>query len=450
MGMASSTGRFLTRQINKIRSSILAKNFLVHMANFGSQMVVQLLYFLIIAAVIGVAGYGVFASLLVISIIGMIVVGLGCETTMIKNVAVDRSKFNDYLGHCLSSSLVTLPLVSAVVIPVALYFYTDHMSWQAIILIVMADLAFTKLFNIGNHAFMAMDRAGYMLFLSLGASLTRMAALGVATLFTDQLTLDQWAVWYCAGQALWGVVCLVTTIAVLGLPNWFMAPREWGLGIQFTVDQGAQAGFKDIDKPAVLQAIGPEATGVYTVAFRLAEAANTPVRALLYAIYTRFFKLAGDGRQRSVGFAFKVVPVAFGLAGAIGVGIIIVSMIMPGVIGYFFGADKGAEFEPAMGYLRLLAPYPLLLALTFIGMDVLRATDRQGLRLVLMLTSALVVVPVCFFGAQWLGIIGAILGRVVVQLAAAVTAWTIIVFGHRDDAAAERAAQTASAAVADE
>ncbi len=392
----------------------------MQLANFSSQIVMQFVFLFVITNALGKAGYGVFSSLTAITVLGGIVTGLGGELLTLKRVAEDHGRLRECVGHAMMSALVTAPFVGAACFVIAMPLYSPHMALWAIALIVVADIAFTKMFNIATFAFLALDEVASQLFLSLGYAGARVLAVVGAYLTTDAVTLDHLAVWYFGATAIWGVFSLGLVTALRGAPVLRLRFRDWPLGFQFMVDQAAQAGFRDLDKPSVVQAVGPALGGAYTLSFRLAEAATTPIRALLYAVATRFFKTAAEGPASGVAFGLRVVPVAIAMSAVIAVGIVVVAGLVPLVF---------PDFPEATGYVRLLAPYPLLIALTFIGLDILRATDRQHIRVAIILTSAVLTVPVVSFGAVSYGLVGALAARLGLQVLAVAAAWAFVLLG---------------------
>ncbi len=420
MTTSSPPGARAGALLARARKSILVRNFAVQLANFSSQIVMQFAFLFVITNTLGKAGYGVFSSLTAITVLGGIVTGLGGELLTLKRVAEDHDRLRECVGHALLSAAATAPIVGAACFVIAAPLYSAHMAMWAIGVIVVADIVFTKMFNISTFAFLALDQVASQLFLNFGYAAARVLAIVGASATSETVSLDTLAVWYLGATASWGLFSLGLVSVLRGAPILRLRIRDWPLGFQFMVDQAAQAGFRDLDKPSVVQALGPALGGTYTLAFRLAEAATTPIRALLYAVATRFFKTAAEGPASGVAFGLRVVPVAVAMSAAIAVGIVAVAGLVP----YVF-----RDFPEAAGYVRLLAPYPLLIALTFIGLDILRATDRQHIRVAIILTSAVVTVPVITAGAGAYGVVGALGARLGLQALVVAAAWAFVFLG---------------------
>src|SRR6185295_10518458 len=105
-----------------------------------------------------------------------------------------------------------------------------------------------------------------------------------------------------------------------------------------------QTVYNDIDK-AMLGRLGTlEATGIYTAAYRVVDMAFTPMRAILSASYTRFFRTGRRGLANTVAFSKQIAKPGLGYC-------------LFASVALFFGADLipwllGSSFDDSVGAVR--------------------------------------------------------------------------------------------------
>ncbi|MBB3997902.1 lipopolysaccharide biosynthesis protein [Aureimonas pseudogalii] len=405
----------MLNQLRRVRSSALAKNTFFYAINFGSQILVQLGYFVLISRSLGPAGYGVFASVTAVALFVGVFVGWGSDRLLIQKVTVDHDAFPRQLGHALIlNALTVVPLFAATLLAFH-YLDTSGLSWTGLFLILLADIVFRKLTMISTFAFMAFDRAATQTCIDIGSQLFRLAAAALAFVLVPDLTLDIWAAFYVAGSALSAAAAFGWMLWKLGRPVWNFERNSLWMGFLFSLEFASVNGVKDLDKPVVVQVLGPELGGIYTAAFRIVDAASAPIRAFLYATYTRYFRAAKGSREASVAFGVRMVPYACLLSAAAALGIIVCAQFVPLVI--------GPEYESIVTPLRWLAIHPLMLGLMGVGADILRAIDRQGVRVVIMASSTIAIVPFCWIGATYGGLTGAVAARLLVQTSLVAASW---------------------------
>ncbi|NRG16348.1 hypothetical protein HPQ64_01440 [Rhizobiales bacterium] len=411
--------RRLASQIGQLRSSPLARNTITYTFNFGLQLVIQFGYFLMISRYLGAGGYGLFVTLSSVGIIGVLIIGLGSDHLMIQRVAVDPKAFSRYFGHAVVMIASTLPVVGLAVVVVGHYLVGDELAWAPLIAIVVSHLVFGRINGVCANAFMAFDRAKLQLFCNVFIAAARAAFLGLAIVVLDKLTLEAWAWWYLAASALSAGIALTLVLAICGLPRLNVVWGDLKLGLQYCLEFLAIGSVGDLDKPTVAQALGPEAAGQYAAGFKIVDAASAPVRALLYATYTRHFRNAASSDADSVGFGIKLLPFSLAISISVAIALFIGADFVPLLIGH--------DFDGTPEIIKLLALYPLLMGLSGIGADILRAVGRQALRITLLVITSVLMIPAIWIGAELGGLFGAGVARLLLQVGLVGATWAFLV-----------------------
>ncbi|WP_439622325.1 oligosaccharide flippase family protein [Shinella sp.] len=403
---------------DKVRGSLLARNTIVYTFNFGMQLVIQFGYFMLLSRYLGPSDYGVFVTLSAINGIGVLLIGLGSDHVMIQRVAVDPGNFPRYLGHSVAMSALTMPVVAVFAIAVSHYLVSAHIALSSLLAFVAAHLVFGRIVAVCASAFMAFDRAKLQMLVNVGIAVLRALFLVAAVVLQKDLTLDHWAWWYLAASALGALISVVLVAVVCGLPSPAVIREDISLGLQYCLEFVAIGSVADVDKPAVAQTLGPDIAGQYAAGFKIVDAASAPIRALLYATYTRHFRNASASAAESVRFGLKLVPFSLLISVPIAIFLYFVADYIPYLIGH--------DFDGTPEIIQLLALYPLLMGLSGIGADILRAVGKQKLRITLLIITALVMVPAIWAGAVLGGLLGAGLARLIVQISLVGATWLFL------------------------
>ncbi|WP_256114608.1 oligosaccharide flippase family protein [Shinella lacus] len=403
---------------DKVRGSLLARNTIVYTFNFGMQLVIQFGYFMLLSRYLGPSDYGVFVTLSAINGIGVLLIGLGSDHVMIQRVAVDPGNFPRYLGHSVAMSALTMPVVAVFAIAISHYLVSAHIALSSLLAFVAAHLVFGRIVAVCASAFMAFDRAKLQMLVNVGMAVLRALFLVAAVVLQKDLTLDHWAWWYLAASALGALISVVLVAVVCGMPSPAVIRGDISLGLQYCLEFVAIGSVADVDKPAVAQTLGPDIAGQYAAGFKIVDAASAPIRALLYATYTRHFRNASASAAESVRFGLKLVPFSLLISVPIAIFLYFVADYIPYLIGH--------DFDGTPEIIQLLALYPLLMGLSGIGADILRAVGKQKLRITLLIITALVMVPAIWAGAVLGGLLGAGLARLIVQISLVGATWLFL------------------------
>lgn len=407
------------KRIAGVHKSQLARNSYIYTADFVLQILVQAVYAILISRELGPSSYGIFASITALAIIGSMFSGWGCDQILIKNVSVAQEKFRINFGSGLVLILLTYPILLPILFFI-MYFllHTSGVSSVSFFLFITADLLFTKIIFFAKACFAVFERPNNQLVINLLTTLTKLFFLLFALKVSSAFTLDQWAIWYFASGLIAAVFSLVYVTCHLGAPKFGLLKDEFVSGMQFCIEQASLAALKDLDKPILTVMMGSEKGGYYAAAFKLVDAASSPVRGMLYAVYIRYFKASQAGERAGLNVAFKVMPY------------LVVSSLLIGIFVYFMAWTipllLGQQYLPSVDLVKQLCLYPLLIGLLGTGVDLLRAIGQQLTRTYIMISSSLVTVPVLYLSLNYFGIAGAAYAKIAVLAMTVAAAWWII------------------------
>jgi O-antigen/teichoic acid export membrane protein len=377
------------KRLKGVHQSKIASNSLVYTIDFVMQILVLSAYALIISRKLGPSGYGIFSSITAISIIGSVFSGWGCDQILIKNVSVAKESFKKYFGNGLVLILVTYPILLTILFTI-LYFLIpiSEINILSLLLFISAELLFTKVIFFTKACFAVFERAKDQLIINTFTTATKLLFLLLALEFSASFTLDSWSIWYISSLLISAFFSIAYVIYHLGKPLLNFLLSEFILGMQFCIEQASLAGLKDIDKPIVVAMLGSEQGGYYSAAFKIIDAASSPVRGALYAVYIRYFEFNNKVHKEGIDFAFKVMP------------FLVFGSLIIGLLTYFFAWTLpffiGNKYVPAVSMVRQLWLYPLLLGLLGTGVDLLRGIGHQLLRTYILIVSTLLSTPILY------------------------------------------------------
>ena len=408
----------IAARVTSLRRSAMTGSFLIYTADFAFKIIVQLGYFLVISRALGVAGYGLFASVSAIAMLAAAFSGVGCDQVLIRRIARDNTPFSLALGNALSAIVLSLPLLIPLAVLAALALGLDGLTPTAVILVAVADIVANRIVQLATLAFQAYEQARPQLVISMVTSVLKLAAALLAFLMMPDLTLEIWAWWYMGSAFLAAGFALGYAMFRLGRPRLAFYPRDLGDGFIYSLEFASLAALRDLDKPVVADTLGPAAAGSYTAAFRLVDTSCVPIRALLRTTYVRYFHTGAQSTQAAIALARRVLPIMVGMSAVLAVGLLVGAGFVPWLI--------GKDYEPAVPIIRWMALYPLVLGVSAMGADLLRGLNLQRERLIVMIIATVTYIPIVWLGAELGGAEGAAIARMLSQALLLIATMVII------------------------
>jgi len=324
--------------------------------------------------------------------------GLGYGNLLLLRVSRDRSVARAEWGNALVAVIGMGGLLVGVVALIAWVAYTGSGVIPLVVTMAASELIFVRSVALLGQLYQAMDRVEVTSVLNIATASCRVIAV-LAMMVVGLYEPLYWALTSCALTFLVAVGANTVAARAIGgaavsFSRLWVDKRE---ALHFSLGTGAKAFYTDFDKVVLARTALSVELGAYTAAYRLVTMAFLPVRSLLDASASQFYRHGGDSIAHSNAFARHVLRIALpcGLAGA--VLILIAAEIAPWVL--------GPSFEPSTPMLRALALLPIIQSIHYVYSDALTAAGLQQLRtrlqwLVAAVYAALAFALVPTFGWQ--------------------------------------------------
>jgi O-antigen/teichoic acid export membrane protein len=340
----------------------------------GLKLLIQALYFTVIARSLGAQNYGGFVG--VVGLVGILspFATLGTGHLLIKNVARDRSQFKKHWGRALLTTLASSTFLFVVVMFFSRFVLPQAIPSSLVKLIAASDLFGMSITGLCGYAFMAFERLQWTASFNVLLSSTRLVAAIILVVLHHSPSALQWGDFYFASTSAVAVAALSFALWKLGTPafSFLRTVSEAREGFFFSVSQSAQTIYNDIDKTMLARLGTLEATGVYGAAYRLIDVSFAPVWSLLAAAYPNFFRVGVGGIAETFRYAKPLILRALGYAGFVGIAMLAGAGIVPRVL--------GNDYALTVEALRWLAILPALKVVHFFLSDALAGAGYAGLR----------------------------------------------------------------------
>ncbi len=362
------------KQIQLLGENKLARNTGWMLLGLGLKLVVQGLYFAVIARALGVQNYGAFVG--VVGLVGIVspFATLGSANLLVKNVSRDGAQFKKNFGLALLTTLSSSSVLFGLVVLISHFLLPATIPLALVMLVAASDLFGVNIGVTCSHAFIAFERLKWTAWINVLVSTIRLAAAVILVALYHSPSALQWGIFYFGSTSIVTMVSLGLVLVKLGVPVFSLSrtAAEFREGIYFSVNAGAVTIYNDIDK-AMLARLGTlEATGIYGAAYRLIDVSLAPVSSLLAAACPGFFRAGMGGISPAIQYAKPLMFRALGYATLISIALLAGAGIVPYVL--------GGEYRLTVEALRWLAVIPILKAVHLCLADALTVSGYQGLR----------------------------------------------------------------------
>lgn len=364
------------------RVNSLATNTSWMLLGQGLCLLMQAVYFLIIARSLGVQQYGAFVAAAAFTQILSPFVGFGGGNLLVKNVAQDNRLFSVYWGNLLFMTLVSGLASTALVIAVARLVLPQSIPLLVIVLVSLADLIFSRLVECATFAFQAIERLDVTAQLRICSALTRLIGIAVLAAILHHPAARHWSVVYLLTTVIGAIVGLVWVQMKIGGPRLSLPVirGEFIEGLYFSGSLSAQSIYNDIDKTMLARMATLDAVGIYAAAYRIIDVAFIPVRSLLNAAYPGFFRAGQDGVSGTVRYMWRLLPKSACYSFLAFPCLVVGAPIIPHLF--------GPEYTRTVEALRWLALLPLLKTIHYFLADTLTCSGHQGFRTLIQVMVA--------------------------------------------------------------
>jgi O-antigen/teichoic acid export membrane protein len=343
-------------------------------AGQGLSFVVQALYFIVLARLLGTTQYGLLAGAIALVSIVSQYSTLGSGLLFLRYVSPDHSRFRIYWGNILISILV---LGSLLIVGLRLSgrWLVGEASAPLLFPIAISDCLFQQLIGCTGQIFLTFERMKYSAALILLSSVSRcILALGML-LVLGRASAWQWAIASLVVSVVSACVAFAIVSHFFGLPLFrpSLLLKHAGEGLVFAISGSTTAVYNDIDK-VVLSHFGMNrANGIYSMAYRIVNIGTMPISSIVSAALPRFFREGVRGIAATVPMARSLLK----RIAALGLGISAAMFIFAPVIPHLVGES----YADSVSALRWLCAIPLFRCFSLSAGDAVAGAGHQKFRL---------------------------------------------------------------------
>jgi O-antigen/teichoic acid export membrane protein len=344
------------------------------LAGQGFKLLIQGVYFTVIARSLGAQNYGAFVG--VVGLVGILLpfATMGSGYLLIKNVSRDKNQFRENWGRAILTTCLSAAASFGVVVLVAHFLLPGNIPKKLIVMVAASDLFGTSITLICGNAFIAFERMKWTASFSVLLSALRLVAALILAIVYPHPTALEWGEFYFVSTTIVTLLALIVVFVKLGAPTFNFAcdAAEIRDGFYFSVGQSAQTIYNDIDKTMLARLSTLEATGIYGAAYRLIDVSFAPVASVVVAAYPNFFRVGVDGIPATLRYVKPLILHALGYATFVAIAILVGAGVVPLIL--------GGEYRLTVEALRWLAVLPLLKAVHSFLSDALTGAGYQALR----------------------------------------------------------------------
>jgi O-antigen/teichoic acid export membrane protein len=284
----------LLREWQRARHSVLAHNAGWMLLGQTSNLVFQALYFAVLGRLLGSTEYGVYVGAFALVSILSAFSSMGSGTLLLRYVSINRSRFGVYWGNL----LLTTTCFGGVIIGVAHLCAPRILNPRSASLVLFAGIAGCFCGEITRNAaivFQAYEEMQITAIVSFSSNVARCAAaIGLLVAYHHVSALC----WAIAAMLVSMAVAVASIIIVLyryGKPTFSFGLlfRSMPEGFNYSFATSTGTIYNDVDKSILSHYGFNQANGIYSLAYRVIDAATSPIAATLEAIVPRLFREGG-------------------------------------------------------------------------------------------------------------------------------------------------------------
>jgi O-antigen/teichoic acid export membrane protein len=360
--------------VSRARSSTLVKNAGWLFAGQGLSFVVQGVYFVVLARLLGTSQYGLLAGAIALIAVVSQYSNLGSGLIFLRYVSPDHSRFRLYWGNILLSIFSMSGLLIF-----GLWLFGGRLVGRESVSVLMplavSDCLFQQLSSSTGQVFQTFEKMKISATLTLLSSVLRLI-LAVGMLLTlGKASAWQWAVASLCVSSLGALIAFITVTRTFGLPS-FSVPlmlKRTGEGFVFAISGSTTAVYNDVDK-VVLSHFGMiRANGIYSMAYRVVNIGTMPIMSIVSAAFPRFFREGVKGIAATVPMARSLLKRTAILGIAISAGMFVCAPIIPHLV--------GKSYLESVSALRWLCLIPFFRCFHLSAGDAIGGAGHQKYRL---------------------------------------------------------------------
>lgn len=339
----------------------------------GANLLLQAASFVLLARLLGLVEYGIFAGAFALVNVITPYSSLGANMLFMRHVTADRSQAPVYWGNTL---IVTSALTVVVVIVVAFAgpAVTNIHHGETFIMLAIANCLFSQITSTAGVVFQTFEKMGWTAALNSLSNLARFLVVLFMRMALHRATALQWSIGVVVASGCAAFLSMVWVRREIGAPSFDvkMIRRRMWEGVGFSFAGTTQALYNDIDKTMLSHYRLNRENGFYSLAYRIIDISTSPIFAIAAAALPRFFRGGNTERKAVVRLGFKAAL----LAALIGVVIAGCTLSLAPIVPRIVGRD----FSGVMTALHWLCWIPVLRGIHYMTGSAITGLGRQRLR----------------------------------------------------------------------
>ncbi|MFZ0804897.1 MAG: oligosaccharide flippase family protein [Candidatus Sulfotelmatobacter sp.] len=359
---------------------------------FGGRMATVLLqaaYFVLLARLLGVSDYGVFAGAFALVSTLTPYSALGAAMLFMRYLALDPLLSPKYWGNALITT-AAFTLASLLAVGITRWWHGKLAYMGIIVVLLVANCLFLQITTLGSMLVFALGNARASAWMNLISNLCRVLVVVAMKIGMGRANAFQWSFGVLIASAIAAVAVLYQIYRTIGPAQYDLRllRRRIGEGLGYAFAGTTEAVNNDVDK-VMLSYDGLEIqNGFYTLAYRILDFATSPIVALNTAVVQRHFVLSQSGIRPRLRLAFRSIAVSSVLGVGIALAIPALAPLLPRL--------TGRDFSGAIQVLRFLCWLPLIRGLHQMCGSVITGAGHQNWR-----TAAQFSVALLNLGLNW-------------------------------------------------
>ncbi len=290
------------------------------------------------------------------------------------DVNVKRASCQQTPAALLSASLITIALLSALVLPIALI--VGNQVFQVDFVIILA-LALTiiiaeKAMPIAHSIFVVTSRFGTYAIIEILQGVLRLFAVLILLAIDGDLIM--WTLLFLGYSLVLSLGFIIWALATFGLKRNPVAEliQRMSIGKGFLLATLLETAVLELDRVIVNKHSGASASGIYGAVMRINNFALMPINAYFITVYKQYFSKGQKRKALALRHALKVIRNSLIIAIIIFVSLIVFRQAIEQLL--------GPEYQGVASILVISALIPLVYAITQPLLDALSGTNHQNVR----------------------------------------------------------------------
>ena len=338
------------------------------------RLVVQGVYFVILARSFAPEKYGAYVGIVAIIAIMIPFANWGSGEILVQEASRNRSLFQAYWGTAILKSLVWGTIFVGLILTVYSFISIEYISLATVFFIAIANLIFFKIDEVARHALISIGLLNEAAKALVVLYLNRFVASVTFIILFPGDSIFKWSVLYCIATLATSIMTTAMVVRQAGYPQFSLPAiaKEFRLGFAFAIGVSAQNIYNDLDKSMLAKLSTLQATGIYGAAYHILNVAFAPVQSLMLASFRNFFQEGASGIKGSFALCKKLLPLSLAYSIAAVIGLVVLAPLLPFIL--------GTEYQESAWALIWLSPTIFFRTMHFFGADTLTGANYQSAR----------------------------------------------------------------------